>query len=169
LKKYWTPSWIATGWNTPGGLSMQANAPIITHWGWPTYSVSWKMSLTSIGFVVAPQVTRSFWPRITPGVPGKDTPLTFMGPSSGSSSTTRWYSQKVEGTLSERCGSLAMIGLPLGVAPPVTPHSLLPTKLWRRSSASSKSGCTASLSAARRAAFAASARWVACSASHSTA
>jgi hypothetical protein len=92
LKKYWTPRSTTTGWKVPGGDSMHASEPIAKHSGWITSSLSWKTSLTSIGFVVAPQVTFSFWPRITVGAPGKPTPLTFIGPSSGSSVTTRCIS-----------------------------------------------------------------------------
>ena len=66
--------------------------PMAMHSGRPTFSVSLKMSLTSIGFVVAPQVTFWFCPRITPGAPGKPTPLTFMSPSTGSPRTTRCHS-----------------------------------------------------------------------------
>ena len=81
---------MTTGCFTPSD-SMQARLPVSAQLG-PTVSVSWKTSLTSIGLVVAPQVMCSFWPRITPGAPGKPTPLTFIGPLVGSSSTTRCHS-----------------------------------------------------------------------------
>jgi hypothetical protein len=78
--------------------------------------------------VVAPQVMWRFWPRMTVGAPAKPLPTTSMP---GLCSP---IGAKVDGRSRARWGSLAMIGRPLGVRSPLTPHSLDPTSPKRSGS-----------------------------------
>src|SRR5512140_972697 len=65
------------------------------------------MSVTSVGLFVAPHATRGVWPTRTKGTPAAPIPVASIGPPF----TAIGY--HVAGQPSERCGSFAIIGLPL--------------------------------------------------------
>src|ERR1043166_6109244 len=85
------------------------------------------MSTTSIGSTVIPHAILWFAPRMTPGAPAIVTPATFIGPRTGSLDTTRCTSYQIDGVVSERCGSLASIALPVALCDGPMIHQLLPT------------------------------------------
>src|SRR5512140_2816557 len=83
------------------------------------------MSVTSVGLFVAPHATRGVWPTRTKGTPAAPIPVASIGPPL----TAIGY--HVDGQPSERCGSFAIMGLPLAESFPETPHSFEPWSLSR--------------------------------------
>ncbi len=76
---------------------------------------SWTRSSTSGFTLVTPQAIRALCPAMTPGVPGKVTPMTSYGQAAETCRQWRPLMYQMDGMLNPRCGSLARMGLPLAV------------------------------------------------------
>ena len=93
--------WRSSGVPLPGWLKRKTCGSGRSGWFSPRWTTdrplgdsgsgttcSWKVSVTSSGFVVAPQVSHWFWPRMTNGTPAKPLPMTLMR----SGGAFRWIS-----------------------------------------------------------------------------
>ena len=119
-----------------------SHAPFhFTSFGFAGLSSSTNTSASSVPVAVRPHATSPLCPRITPGRPGSVAPTTFQP---GAFRCTRY---RHAGSVTWRCGSSTINGLPLAVKAPLIAQLLLPGE---RSSAPSAKRRGPQRSAVRR-------------------